>query len=186
MTYNIAAGGVDWLVEAVAGYEPDVLALQELRGFHRDGQMDRVAELLGMRAFLARSWFGQPVAVLVRPPWRVLCGTGIRRPFHHAAAEVVVATDRGMLTVFSAHLRPSEEDGRRREADWFAARSSRVRMVLVMGTLDLGVPGYVDLAACAGARILGTAPVAALASGCGALHDGAHRPIVAQLDLTPW
>ena len=49
---------------------PDLLALQELRDFERhDGRrMREVAEALGMTAHLAPSAFGQPVAVLARPP----------------------------------------------------------------------------------------------------------------------
>ena len=74
---------------------PDLLALQELRGFRRAGRMDRFAEAVGMRPYLARSSFGQPVAVLVRPPGRAAVAAPVRRPFHHAAQRVVVPTDAG-------------------------------------------------------------------------------------------
>lgn len=144
MTYNIKTGGqdrgdrrrLDRVIEVIAGQRPDVLALQELEGFRRDGLMDRVAEAVGMCAFLARSWTGQPVAVLLRPPGRVVSAGSTRRPFHHAAARVGVATDRGVLTVIAAHLHPGCGSRRLREAAWLASTARRDRMVLLMGDLN--------------------------------------------------
>jgi endonuclease/exonuclease/phosphatase family metal-dependent hydrolase len=133
LTYNIKTGGrdrggadrLDALIRVVAAQGPDVLALQELRDFSRTGRLDAVAGALGMRPYLAPSWFGQPVAVLVRPPARVIRAAPVRRPFHHAAQRLVVATDRGPLTLLGTHLDPYSGSRRRIEAGWLAAAAGR-------------------------------------------------------------
>jgi exodeoxyribonuclease III len=142
MTYNIKNGGqpdrLDAITRVIAGIRPDILALQELQRFNRDGGrlIWRMADDLGMRPHLLPSWFGQPVAVLVRADAPVISAGRIRRPFHHAAARVTVGTDRGPLTVIGVHLFPYS--GRRRlwEARWLARWTDPRRMVLLMGDLN--------------------------------------------------
>lgn len=141
MTYNIKAGGrgrLDAITRVVAEQRPDILALQELRDFDRDGGrlMRRLADGIGMHPFLARSWFAQPVAVLVREPIWVVSATPVRRPFHHAAERVVLNTDQGRLTVTGAHLYPYSGWRRQWEARWLAARADPARLALVMGDLN--------------------------------------------------
>ncbi|MEU3456682.1 endonuclease/exonuclease/phosphatase family protein [Micromonospora sp. NPDC006766] len=146
MTWNVLTGGRDrdgtdrWdrIVGVVAAQHPDVLALQELRGLDGDGRMAELAGRLGMTPHLARSWFGQPVAVLVRAPLRVLRAGRVRRPFHHATAQVQVATGAGPLTVFGTHLNPWSGGRRRLEADWLAAAVRRTggRLALLVGDLN--------------------------------------------------
>ncbi|PWR06351.1 endonuclease [Micromonospora acroterricola] len=146
MTWNIRTGGrdrggpdrLDRVVGIVAGQAPDVLALQELRGFDRGGLMAEVAGRLGMAPQLARSCLGQPVAVLVRPPLRVVAAGALRRPFHHAAARVVVATSAGPLTVLGTHLYPYSGGRRRVEVDWLVAAVRRAQgpLTLVAGDLN--------------------------------------------------
>ncbi|NJP33408.1 endonuclease/exonuclease/phosphatase family protein [Micromonospora thermarum] len=144
-TWNIRTGGRDagggdrrdLIVRVVTDLRPDVLAMQELRGFD-DRALAAFAGRVGMRGHLARSWFAQPVAVLVRPPLRVLAAGRVRRPFHHAAGRVTVATDAGPLTVFGTHLNPYSGGRRRTEADWLAAAVRRTagELVLVAGDLN--------------------------------------------------
>ncbi|MBM0278451.1 endonuclease/exonuclease/phosphatase family protein [Micromonospora tarensis] len=146
MTWNIRTGGrdrggpdrLDRVIEVVDGQAPDVLALQELRGFDRDGLMATVAGRVGMTPHLARSCFGQPVAVLVRPPYRVIDAGTLRRPLHHAAARVVVATSAGPLTVLGTHLYPYSGGRRRMEVDWLAAALRRAEgpLTLIAGDLN--------------------------------------------------
>ncbi|MER7893426.1 endonuclease/exonuclease/phosphatase family protein [Micromonospora sp. NPDC094482] len=127
MTWNIRTGGRDGdgrdrrdaIVEVITAQRPDVLALQELRGFDAD-LLAGFADRLGLRPHLARSCLGQPVAVLVRPPLRTLAAGSLRRPFHHAAARVALATDAGPLTVLGTHLNPYSGGWRRIEVDWLA------------------------------------------------------------------
>ncbi|MDG4802045.1 endonuclease/exonuclease/phosphatase family protein [Micromonospora sp. WMMD980] len=143
MTWNIRTGGRDRngtdrrdrIVSVVTAQRPDVLALQELRGLDRT--LGGLAQRAGMVPCLARSWFGQSVAVLVRPPLRVLRAGPVRRPFHHAAARVGVATPAGALTVFSAHLNPYSGGRRRIEAGWLAAAVRRTGGELAVLAGDL-------------------------------------------------
>jgi len=139
MTWNIKTGGTDRragtdrldAVAAVVVREvPDVLALQELRDFGRGGgrRMRDLAAAVGMTAHLARSVFGQPVAVLVRPPGRFTATASVRLRLHHAAAIAVLPTDRGPLTVVSTHLNPFSTDRRWREARRLAAGYGRRRL----------------------------------------------------------
>src|SRR2546423_8366573 len=213
MTYNILVGGqpdrLDAIVEVIAGQRPDVLALQELRGFDR-AALDRLATATGLAAYLARPRSGQPVAVLVRPGSRVRATRRLRGPFHHAAAEITVATDRGPLTVIGTHLNPYSRTWRLAEARALARRIDPNRLVLLMGDLNgpPAVAGLVDLFRPGGPvhsvptrfageeftparldHILATKPLAALARGyrivTGGLADTAsdHYPVVAELDL---
>src|SRR2546423_8425972 len=139
MTYNILVGGQPDRLEAIggvtAGQRPDVLALQELRGFDR-AALDRLATATGLAAYLARPRSGQPVAVLVRPGSRVRATRRLRGPFHHAAAEITVATDRGPLTVIGTHLNPYSPIWRLAEARALARRIDLDRLVLLMGDLN--------------------------------------------------
>ncbi|WFF03692.1 endonuclease/exonuclease/phosphatase family protein [Micromonospora sp. WMMD964] len=145
MTWNIRTGGrdrddpdrLDRVVQVIEEQAPDVLALQELRGFDRHGLMVDVAGRVGMTPHLARSCLGQPVAVLVRPPYRVVDAGPLRRPFHHAAARVVVDTSAGPLTVFGTHLHPYSGGRRRMEVDWLVAAMRRARSPLTVLTGDL-------------------------------------------------
>ncbi|MER7460681.1 endonuclease/exonuclease/phosphatase family protein [Micromonospora sp. NPDC126480] len=143
-TWNIRTGGRDsghdrreLILRVLDGLRPDVLALQELRGFD-DQVLAGVADRLGMRGHLARSWFGQPVAVLVRPPLRVLAAGPLRRPFHHAAVRVRVATSAGPLALLGTHLNPYSGGRRLMEADWLAAALRRTggELALVAGDLN--------------------------------------------------
>lgn len=142
MTWNIKTGGGSRLgaILAVLRREaPDLLALQELRDFGRhDGRrMREVADALGMTAHLAPSAFGQPVAVLARPPLELTRTRAVRWQLHHAASSAVVPTDRGPLTVVSTHLNPFSPYRRMREARWLAARyASTRRLVLLAGDLN--------------------------------------------------
>src|SRR2546423_14622391 len=164
MTYNILVGGqpdrLDAIVEVIAGQRPDVLALQELRGFDR-AALDRLAAGPGLAAYLAGSRSGQPVAVLVRPGSRVRATRRLRGPFHHAAAEITVATDRGPLTVIGTHFNPYSPIWRLAEARALARRIDLDRLVLLMGDLNgpPAGPGLVDLFWPRGPGHSGPAPV---------------------------
>ncbi|MGK5521970.1 endonuclease/exonuclease/phosphatase family protein [Micromonospora sp. URMC 107] len=146
MTWNIRTGGRDsggadrrnLLVRVVAAERPDVLALQELRDFDSGEVLADFAGRVGMRPHLARSCFGQPVAVLLRPPLRAFSATRVRRPFHHAAQRVTVATTAGPLTVLSVHLDPYSGLLRRVEAGWAAAALRRApgELGLLAGDLN--------------------------------------------------
>jgi exodeoxyribonuclease-3 len=142
MTWNIKNGGGDRLpeiIQVIRREQPDVLCLQELQHFQRYGQrrLREVSEATGMTAHLARSVLAQPVAVLVRPPLRIVRRTSVSWRLHHAAAVAVVETPAGPLTVVSAHLNPFSPYRRYREATWLAARYGSDRhMVLIAGDMN--------------------------------------------------
>jgi exodeoxyribonuclease-3 len=161
MTWNIKNGGIDRgrgnrlsAIAAVVNRElPDILAMQELRDFDRgdERRMHEFADGVGMTAHLAGSAFGQPVAVLVRPPLRMTGTKAVRFRLHHAAAVAHVPTDLGPLTVVSTHLNPFSPYRRMREARWLAARySAKKRPVLLAGDLNGLAPGRSHAAALAG------------------------------------
>lgn len=80
--------------------------------------MRTVADATGMVPHLARSVFGQPVAVLVRPPLRIVRRRSFAWRMHHAAAAVRLSSG---LTFVSAHLNPWSGERRRREAVWLSS-----------------------------------------------------------------
>lgn len=133
ITWNIRTGGGDRLPalrDVLRRHSPDLLCLQELRGFDQ-ARLDRLAASLGLVGHLARSVFGQPVAALARRrPDRT---RSVSWRLHHAAAALTV----GDLTLVSTHLNPFSPERRRREATWLAARFHAVSpMVLLAGDLN--------------------------------------------------
>jgi exodeoxyribonuclease III len=144
MTYNIKNGGrgrLDAILGVIQEQRPDVLALQELGRLSRGPRrlVARIESATGMRAHLARSRFGQAVAVLVRPPVVIVSAGRVRRPLHHAAALVTVETGAGRLTVVSTHLHATSPGRRRREARRVVARLAGHlpdRPTVLMGDLN--------------------------------------------------
>jgi exodeoxyribonuclease III len=146
MTYNIKNGGrdgrtsdrLDLIIAVINETRPDMLALQELGDLPATGRMPDLAEAVEMQPFPARSWFGQPVAILVRPPGRVAGVAPVRRPFHHAAQRLVVGTSGGPLRVLSTHLYPYSGGRRLAEARWVAAAcgARANELTLLMGDLN--------------------------------------------------
>ncbi|WP_433366775.1 endonuclease/exonuclease/phosphatase family protein [Actinoplanes sp. CA-142083] len=110
---------------------PDLVALQELRGFDRR-RIATLADSLGMVAHLAPSVFGQAVAVLVRPPLVMGRRESVTWRLHHAAAAVTV----GPLTLVSTHLNANSARRRYREATWLAHRYARRGQVLIAGDMN--------------------------------------------------
>ncbi|WP_223884620.1 endonuclease/exonuclease/phosphatase family protein [Micromonospora craniellae] len=152
MTWNIRNGGQDrggpdrraLLARVVAAHRPDVLALQELRGL----DVARFAADAGLTPHLARSPFGQPVAILVHPRWPTRAAGPVRRPFHHAAQRVTLGTDAGPLVVLNTHFYPYRGGRRLVEARWAATalRRARTALALLAGDLNTLAP-YADHAA---------------------------------------
>lgn len=145
LTWNIKTGGsggrLDAVITLLRRERPDLLALQELRDFP-GRRMREVAGALGMTPFLVPPVFGQAVAVLVRPPLRIVGRSGVRWRLHHAAAAVRVPTNAGRLTVVSTHLHPFSPYRRMREARFLAARHRPDRgPVLLAGDLNALDPG---------------------------------------------
>ncbi|GAA2603381.1 endonuclease/exonuclease/phosphatase family protein [Paractinoplanes durhamensis] len=139
LTWNIRTGGGDRLpaiTEVLRQERPDLVALQELRGFDQ-ARLGRLAAELGLQGHLARSVFGQPVAVMAR---RITRRTSVTWRLHHAAAALTF----GDLTLVSTHLNPFAPERRRREATWLAPRFHRAsRLALLAGDLN-GLDPHTD------------------------------------------
>lgn len=117
---------------------PDVLAVQELRGFPRS-EFEAATGLIG---HVAPSIFGQPVGVFWRPSLTVTRRRSFRWQLHHAASAVTLRSDGESLTVVSVHLNPYAPERRRREAVWLTARLAHRGPLVLAGDLNsLSVPG---------------------------------------------
>ncbi|WP_430783482.1 endonuclease/exonuclease/phosphatase family protein [Actinoplanes sp. G11-F43] len=141
MTWNIKNGGgsrLPAIIEVIRAENPDVLCLQELQHFRRDGHR-RLRELTaatGMTAHLAPSGFAQPVAVLIRPPLRFTRRASVTWRLHHAAAVATVPTGSGPLRVISTHLNPFSPYRRYREVRWLTARYAPDGLALIAGDMN--------------------------------------------------
>jgi exodeoxyribonuclease III len=140
MTYNIknaAVGRLDAVLAVIHAYRPDVLALQELGQWHHRPRrlLATIEAATGMHGHLARSPFGQAVALLIRPPGMITSTSRVRRPMHHAAALVTVNTRAGPLTVISTHLHATSTSRRLREARRLVG-SRPDRLTVLMGDLN--------------------------------------------------
>ena len=147
MTWNIRNGGGDRLASIAALVDrerPDVLTLQELRGFRAAA----FASETGLVGHVAPAVFGQAVGVFVRPPLTIVRRSSVRWRLHHAAAAVTLRTGGDPLTVVSTHLNPYAAERRRREAVWLAARYAGHGPLVLAGDLNsLSSPGPVPAAA---------------------------------------
>jgi exodeoxyribonuclease-3 len=141
MTWNLLHGGGNRLPSIAAlinRQTPDVLCVQELRGFRREA----FEAATGMTGHVARSVFGQAVGVFVRPPVTITRRSSYRWQLHHAASAVTLRADGESLTVVSAHLNPYAPERRRREAVWLSARLAHRGPSVLAGDLNsLSVPG---------------------------------------------
>jgi exodeoxyribonuclease-3 len=141
MTWNLLNGGASRLPSITAlinREQPDVLAIQELRGFPRAA----FEAATGLTGHVARSVFGQAVGVFVRPPWEITRRSSVRWQLHHAASAVTLRSGGESLSVVSTHLNPYAPERRRREAVWLTARFGHRGPVVLAGDLNsLSVPG---------------------------------------------
>ena len=141
MTWNLLHGGgsrLSRIILLVERERPDVLTLQELRGFPRDA----FEAATGMIGHVAPSLSGQPVGVFVRPWLTITRRSSFRWQLHHAASAVTVRACGESLSVVSTHLNPYAPERRRREAVWLTARLAHRGPVVLAGDLNsLSVPG---------------------------------------------
>jgi exodeoxyribonuclease III len=125
-------------VSLIRRIKPDVLCLQELRGFARK----TFEAETGMTGHVAPSVFGQAVGVFVREPVTITGRSSYSWQLHHAASAVTLRACGESLSVVSAHLNPYGSERRRREAVWLSARLAHRGPVVLAGDLNsLSVPG---------------------------------------------
>lgn len=131
MSYNTLFGGLDGAddgryqlqIGIIREQRPDVLLLQEAKGFSADGsrRLFETERYLGMRGFVADApTTGQNTAIFIRPELQALHFDADFQHFHHAAAllKLAVPGNDRVLTVASVHLCPNSPHVRAREASY--------------------------------------------------------------------
>src|SRR6266545_3907661 len=180
LTYNIRNGAepdrLDRVLRVVTAHHPDILALQELRHFDTDGgrRLGTVAAATKLVPYLARSRFGQPVAVFVPTGARRLRaldpqfrGRHLRRGTVDTRAVAVLA-EAGLVDLFRRAGDPAGPDHTAPTTDGGGTEFSRMRLDYVLGT-----PGIAELTR--DCRII---------SGGDAENASDHYPVLAEFDLS--
>lgn len=154
MSYNVLNGGRDagndklWrtTVEVIGEVAPDVLLVQEARGFDADGGRALFAaeEDLDMRGLLAVApRTGQHTAVFFRPGIQPLRFDPDSDHFHHALAQATLAVP-GFdqpVTVASIHLSPLSPALRAAEVGSLAGLAAADQYAIVAGDANSLAPG---------------------------------------------
>lgn len=193
MTYNTLFAGRDGAgfqraeaqIALVKEVRPDVLLMQEARGFDVDGtallfDMERRTDMRGFLAVAPST--GQHVAIFIRHPLKPLSFSADNQHFHHALASLrVELPDAGeTLTLMSAHLCPNGPAVRRREASYLAVHAAEDSLALLAGDFNSASPhdpepfGFTDLAPHHRARYLAD----------DLIH--ADRSVLASLEAAGW
>lgn len=149
MSYNTLFGGFDGnerrrfdaQIKLINEVSPDILLVQELKGFLHDGMkpLFNLEQKLGMRGFLAPAVHtGQNTGVFIRPYLTPVAVEADSVHFHHALASVTLnipGADRP-LTVLSAHLCPYGPHIRLREASYLVNYADDAAFTLVAGDFN--------------------------------------------------
>lgn len=149
MTYNTLFGGFDGednrrfdlQAHIILEADPDILLVQEWKGFLADGQRRRFSaeRRLGRRALVAQAPnTGQNTAILVKPEVEIIRFEEDSAHFHHAAAiaQLRVPGHSEPITVASVHLCPNSPEVRLREAAYLAALADERAHVLIGGDFN--------------------------------------------------
>jgi endonuclease/exonuclease/phosphatase family metal-dependent hydrolase len=132
-------------IKVIDERKPDILVLQELRGFdaHGGSWMYAIEAQLGMRGFLATApRTGHHIGVFIRPWLRPLRFDIDHVNFHHTLAvlDVTIPGRENPLSVIGAHLCPSGAQSRRREAACLGTRATPDRWTIIAGDLNTCSP----------------------------------------------
>lgn len=154
MSYNLLNGGRDngsdkrWrtAAEVINNAAPDVLVVQEARGFDADGgrHLYTAEHDLGMRGLLALApSTGQHTAVFFKPQIRPLRFDPDADHFHHALAQamLVVPGFDQPITIASMHLSPFSPALRAAEVGWLAGLAAPDLLTVIAGDANSLAPG---------------------------------------------
>ncbi|AWC25211.1 Endonuclease/Exonuclease/phosphatase family protein [Aminobacter sp. MSH1] len=146
MTYNTLFGGFDGdngqrfdlQVEIIRDADPDVLLVQEWKGYLADGakRLFEAERRLGRRALVAAARVtGQNTAILLKPGIEPISFEQDADHFHHAAAiaELRVPGLDKPLTAISVHLCPNGPHVRLREASYLVNHAIDDAYVIIGG-----------------------------------------------------
>ncbi|MFC8797255.1 endonuclease/exonuclease/phosphatase family protein [Promicromonospora sp. NPDC057138] len=154
MSYNLLNGGRDngsderWrtAAEVINDAAPDVLVVQEARGFDADGgrYLYAAEHDLGMRGLLALApSTGQHTAVFFKTEIRPLRFDPDADHFHHALAQVMLLVP-GFdqpVTIASMHLSPFSPALRAAEVGWLAGLAAPDLYTVIAGDANSLAPG---------------------------------------------
>lgn len=142
MTYNILDGGQERLpvlLEVIRAAAPDVLALQECRGFEDAELLARCEAELGMRALLALGNSDNHVALLARDAtWRAQ--RVLREGMAHAAAIATLELRGETIAVAAVHLDAYDALARCAEIERIIPELPRGLPAAVMGDFNAVSP----------------------------------------------
>lgn len=149
MSWNILFGGHDGAdgrrleaqAEVIRSMNPDVLLIQEAKGFLDDGRARLFAfeAATGMRGFVAKATHtGQHTAIFVGPSVTPLAFSEDSAHFHHAAATLRASLP-GLVepvTFVSVHLCPNSPAARANEASYLFNLAAPDKSVLLAGDFN--------------------------------------------------
>lgn len=147
LTYNIWDGGINQiagdrqarLLQILGDSKADIIAIQEAKGFSRNefDTLSRWGLHLGMQGAIAPAPSGFHVALLIRPPLKLLSSEAIHeRIFYNACMSAQIGTPEGVLHVMTVHLNPFDPLVRLSEARHLAREAYDDRPVLLMGDFN--------------------------------------------------
>lgn len=153
LTYNTLFGGFDGaaatrydlLVSVIRRAKPDVLLLQELKGYLEDGARRalRFERDIGMRGFIGPAPVtGQNTGIFISPEIQPLKFEVDASHFHHVASflEARVPGWEDPVTFTSVHLCPNGPVVRRREAAYLMVHAAPERLTVIGGDFNSASP----------------------------------------------
>jgi endonuclease/exonuclease/phosphatase family metal-dependent hydrolase len=149
LTYNTLFGGFDGArreryeaqMQLIREVDPDVLLLQEARGFEAHGSavLLETEQRLAMRGFLGLApHTGQNTAIFVKPPVQGVSAVTDSEHFHHARLTVTAQVPGypDPVNFISVHLCPNAAHIRRREAAYLLNEAAPGGLALVGGDFN--------------------------------------------------
>jgi exodeoxyribonuclease III len=159
MSYNILEGGnlskgdcTDLLLEIIQSFSPDILGLNECRGFQDDdyARLRLFERELGMSGVLNEAQSGNHIAILYRSDLPVVETSGRSISMYNGYARITVETaELGPVAVVATHLHPYSSLFRVGEMQMVAARAAAARAAIIMGDMNSIAPSdarTIDLA----------------------------------------
>ena len=147
VSYNIWEGGLNHsgpdrratILQVLEESGADIVALFEACDF--TNVLPTWEKKLGMTGALAEARSGYHVAILVRPPLKLISAKGVHTPtFYNTCLSARVESEKGELLVMATHLNPFDPAARLTEARHLAREAYDDRPVLLMGDLNAFSP----------------------------------------------
>jgi exodeoxyribonuclease III len=153
MSYNILEGGNLWegdrtdlLFEIIKSFSPDILGLNECRGFSDDdyARLRLFERQLGMSGVLSKAQSGNDVAILHRTDLPVVEISGRSSSMYNGYARITLeTTELGSVAVVATHLQPYSSLFRTGEMQIVAVRAAAAKAAIIMGDMNSVAPSDV-------------------------------------------